>query len=162
MQNSLRGTQRHCCSPQTPEQKLYLTRKGLPPLKRRRGRKSQVTKAFVGAAAEPLVSAGLGWTLSSGLVSIFSFALGGIGLAFLLSDQARQERGPNPECGSCDGTGLVPCICNRWSDGDSGCSVCKNTGRMTCPSCRGGGTAVPIAATITASSQRDLMADQRR
>ena len=63
--------------------------------------------------------------------------------------QAKQPGvGPNPECGSCEGTGLVPCICNRWSDGDSGCSICRSTGRMTCPSCGGGGTAVPIAATL--------------
>ena len=47
----------------------------------------QVTKAFVGAA-EPLMQAGIGMTMSSGLVSLFSFALGGFGLAYLLSEQA--------------------------------------------------------------------------
>jgi len=65
----------------------------------------QVTKAFVGAA-EPLVSAGLGLTLSGGLVSIFSFALGGIGLAFLLSDQVRSQCTPKKFQPACKGAPL--------------------------------------------------------
>lgn len=162
------GAQRPCsCSPQIFEHKFCLARKGngLPTLERplaalRRGRRTKVTRAFIGAA-EPLVSAGLGLTISSGLVSFLSFALGGIGLAYLLSDQAKQA-GPNPECSTCEGTGLVPCICSRWSDGDRGCSICRNSGQMDCPSCGGGGKAVPIVVAILPTRQRDLMDNQRR
>jgi hypothetical protein len=41
----------------------------------------------------------------------------------------------------------------RWSDGDAGCGTCRNTGYMACRSCRGGGTAVPIKATIPVREQ---------
>ena len=34
-----------------------------------------------------MITGGMGLTLSSGLVSLFSFAVGGLGLAYLLSDQ---------------------------------------------------------------------------
>ncbi len=34
-----------------------------------------------------MITSGMGLTLSSGLVSLFSFAVGGLGLAYLLSDQ---------------------------------------------------------------------------
>lgn len=58
------------------------------------------------------------------------------------------EEGPNPECATCEGTGKVPCMCTRWSDGDVGCSTCRGTGRMACPACRGSGTGVPIPLAI--------------
>jgi hypothetical protein len=44
-------------------------------------------------------------------------------------------------------------MCARWSDGDAGCGTCRNTGYMACRSCRGGGTAVPIKATIPVREQ---------
>ena len=51
-------------------------------------------------------------------------------------------------CPRCEGTGKEACICNRWSDGDTGCQSCNYTGRTQCKACRGGGTAVPIAVAI--------------
>ena len=44
--------------------------------------------------------------------------------------------------------GLVPCICQRWSDSDVGCATCNGRGLMACNSCGGGGTAVPITAKL--------------
>ncbi|KAL6766255.1 hypothetical protein ACKKBG_A35285 [Auxenochlorella protothecoides x Auxenochlorella symbiontica] len=67
--------------------------------------------------------------------------------------QAQPTREGQQECSTCGGTGKVPCLCNRWSDGDVGCSTCGYSGKMPCSSCRGGGTAVPILARIP--SKRD-------
>lgn len=57
---------------------------------------------------------------------------------------------------SCSRRALPPLLsrCNRWSDGDGGCSTCQGTGRMICSSCRGGGTAVPIQAKVYIDNQR--------
>ncbi|AES72031.1 putative Heat shock protein DnaJ, cysteine-rich [Medicago truncatula] len=58
--------------------------------------------------------------------------------------------GPSfPRCPSCNGTGRVPCLCSRWSDGDIGCSTCSGSGRMGCSSCGGSGTGRPLPARIT-------------
>ncbi|GAU16647.1 hypothetical protein TSUD_325970 [Trifolium subterraneum] len=57
--------------------------------------------------------------------------------------------GPFPRCPSCNGTGRVPCLCSRWSDGDVGCSTCSGSGRMGCSSCGGSGTGRPLPARIT-------------
>jgi hypothetical protein len=116
---------------------------------------THIASAFAGAAA-PAISAGAGLSLSTGLLSFFSFAVGSVGLVLLLADQAKPQ-GPNPECSTCEGTGLVPCVCNRWSDGDRGCSICRGSGRMACPSCGGGGTAVPIVARVEATKGPSLM-----
>ncbi|KAF8689527.1 hypothetical protein HU200_041856 [Digitaria exilis] len=35
-----------------------------------------------------------------------------------------------PRCATCGGSGRVECLCNRWSDGDSGCRTCAGSGRM--------------------------------
>lgn len=58
--------------------------------------------------------------------------------------------GPSfPRCPSCNGTGRVPCLCSRWSDGDIGCSTCSGSGRMGCSSCGGSGTGRPLPSRIT-------------
>jgi hypothetical protein len=44
-------------------------------------------------------------------------------------------------------------MCTRWSDGDAGCMICQNSGRMPCHTCKGGGTKVPITLTIFAESR---------
>lgn len=62
--------------------------------------------------------------------------------------QVQDEKPSGDVCPRCDGTGKEACICNRWSDGDSGCQSCNYTGHTQCKACRGGGTAVPIAVTI--------------
>ncbi len=65
---------------------------------------------------------------------------------------ARESLDRRP-CPACEGRGYEPCMCARWSDGDAGCGTCRNTGYMACRSCRGGGTAVPIKATIPVREQ---------
>ncbi|KAD7116431.1 hypothetical protein E3N88_03699 [Mikania micrantha] len=52
--------------------------------------------------------------------------------------------GQFPRCSSCNGTGRVSCLCNRWSDGDSGCRTCAGSGRMMCNRCGGSGTGRPL------------------
>ncbi|KAK1270819.1 hypothetical protein QJS04_geneDACA012620 [Acorus gramineus] len=52
-------------------------------------------------------------------------------------------------CGTCNGTGRVACMCNRWSDGDVGCRTCAGTGRMGCSSCGGSGTGRPLPVQIS-------------
>ncbi|KAJ0925521.1 hypothetical protein HanRHA438_Chr04g0160641 [Helianthus annuus] len=53
-------------------------------------------------------------------------------------------------CSSCNGTGRVSCLCNRWSDGDRGCRTCAGSGRMMCNSCGGSGTGRPLPVRISA------------
>ncbi|XP_076928682.1 uncharacterized protein LOC143596918 [Bidens hawaiensis] len=57
--------------------------------------------------------------------------------------------GQFPRCSSCNGTGRVSCLCNRWSDGDGGCRTCAGSGRMTCNSCGGSGTGRPLPVRIS-------------
>ncbi|RLM80521.1 chaperone protein DnaJ-like [Panicum miliaceum] len=54
-----------------------------------------------------------------------------------------------PRCATCGGSGRVECLCNRWSDGDSGCRSCAGSGRMPCRSCGGSGTGRPLPARLT-------------
>ncbi|GBF92048.1 hypothetical protein Rsub_04395 [Raphidocelis subcapitata] len=81
----------------------------------------------------------------------------GVGLAavaaglWLKDEMQQQERLESPArraCPACEGRGVEPCACTRWSDGDAGCRSCRNSGLTQCRSCGGGGTAVPIKVTI--------------
>lgn len=64
-------------------------------------------------------------------------------------EQDKIDRMRSEPCPRCDGRGYERCVCSRWSDGDeSGCSSCAKTGYMRCRSCGGGGTAVPLLATV--------------
>ncbi|GBF90141.1 hypothetical protein Rsub_03274 [Raphidocelis subcapitata] len=105
----------------------------------------QPPRAFsVGAASSPDPSGLLSLALSA------SALFGGLLLLQKLAAEERleQQRAARP-CPSCQGRGVEPCVCNRWSDGDAGCASCNRTGLMRCRSCGGGGTAVPIKATLT-------------
>ncbi|CAL5222188.1 g4516 [Coccomyxa viridis] len=79
-------------------------------------------------------------------VSLVAVAAAAWYAARLASQQENAE--PRQECGVCNGTGVVPCICRRWSDSDVGCATCNGRGMMACSSCGGGGTAVPITAKL--------------
>ncbi|KAK8537318.1 hypothetical protein V6N13_042251 [Hibiscus sabdariffa] len=57
--------------------------------------------------------------------------------------------GPFQRCATCNGTGLVSCICSRWSDGDVGCRTCSGSGRRACSSCGGSGTGRPIPVQLS-------------
>ncbi|KAI5076280.1 hypothetical protein GOP47_0008345 [Adiantum capillus-veneris] len=57
-----------------------------------------------------------------------------------------------PRCPTCNGTRRVPCLCNRWSDGDVGCRSCGGTGMSVCNSCGGSGTGRPLPVSIRPSS----------
>ncbi|CAI0381237.1 unnamed protein product [Linum tenue] len=52
-------------------------------------------------------------------------------------------------CPSCNGSGRVTCLCQRWSDGDLGCRTCAGSGRMGCSSCGGSGTGRPLPVQIS-------------
>lgn len=62
--------------------------------------------------------------------------------------QERLEASDRRPCPSCGGSGLQPCFCTKWSDGDVGCSSCSSSGWTKCKSCGGGGLAVPIKVSI--------------
>lgn len=64
------------------------------------------------------------------------------------SPYVEQDVKTSEPCPRCNGVGYEPCICKRWSDGDSGCSSCSKTGYMPCRACRGGGTAIPLFARV--------------
>lgn len=67
----------------------------------------------------------------------------------LLQERVAEEASNQRPCPSCNGSGYEPCLCNRWSDGDTGCNTCHHTGYMRCRSCGGGGRAIPIKATVS-------------
>ncbi|GFY88127.1 chaperone protein dnaJ-like protein [Actinidia rufa] len=73
--------------------------------------------------------------------------LAGAALVKSLMDQ-RAMVGPT-QCPSCNGTGRVACLCNRWSDGDAGCRTCIGSGLMSCSNCGGTGSGRPIPVQIS-------------
>jgi hypothetical protein len=108
----------------------------------------------------PVVAQGV---VTAGLVA------GGVLLkSFLDWEERQREQSDYNRCPTCNGRGRVPCFCQRWSDGDVGCSTCSGTGEMQCNSCGGGGTGVPIALKIrsdegtSSSSNRGYRIDRMR
>jgi hypothetical protein len=169
MQTSLTLNPPACCSSQRHEpansQKSFLGSSIMAAPRRRRAapssRRTFVPQNFAGAAAAAF-GTGPGLTLStqliSELVSLVGFAFGAY---YLGRELLLEQREGNPECSTCHGTGKVDCMCSRWSDGDRGCSICAGSGLMACPSCGGGGTAVPITAKVDLSRSRSLMDQQQ-
>ncbi|PRW57310.1 chaperone dnaJ [Chlorella sorokiniana] len=138
---------RQCCAGQRGLQQRHQQALAAP---RRRPSRSPQPAAVCfssldgGAGAAGLVAQGVAWAAVAFMASQLFF-----------QQQSEPEDGPpQRECESCGGSGVVPCWCNRWSDGDGGCSTCQGSGRMICSSCRGGGTAVPIQAKIYIDNQR--------
>jgi len=84
-----------------------------------------------------------------------------LGAAFIGRELLTEEPSSSVEdedlCPSCGGCGTETCMCRKWSDGDSGCGVCQDSGLMACRNCRGGGTKVPIRIEIhvEGDSRRD-------
>ena len=62
--------------------------------------------------------------------------------------RTRAEQESGEPCANCGGTGVVDCMCTRWSDGDAGCGSCGYTTKTACTACGGGGNASPIALYI--------------
>ncbi|KAG9139577.1 hypothetical protein Leryth_016345 [Lithospermum erythrorhizon] len=87
----------------------------------------------------PIVLTQIGFSLVAGAVFVKS-----------IMDQNSNMFGPGqfPRCPSCNGTGRVPCMCSRWSDGDFGCRTCSGSGRMGCSSCGGSGTGRPLPSQL--------------
>lgn len=76
--------------------------------------------------------------------------------SFSLFKMQEEPSGTERKCETCKGTGKVECFCTRWSDGDrSGCGTCGGSLLADCPSCRGGGTAVPIEAKVYIRNERE-------
>ncbi|KAH9287703.1 hypothetical protein KI387_031820, partial [Taxus chinensis] len=61
------------------------------------------------------------------------------------------EEGLMPRCPTCNGAKRVPCICQRWSDGDQGCATCARTGMRPCTTCGGSGTGRPLPVKLRLS-----------
>eukprot|EP00891_Asterochloris_glomerata_P009456 jgi/Astpho2/9456/Aster-01714 len=112
-----------------------------------------LASAFAGALAAPS-SDPVGSI--RGLINMASAAALIVAAWWYLStaQPSRSER--QQECPKCGGTGFVECFCSRWSDNDAGCGSCRGTGRMVCNACGGGGTAVPIKATLPAQTRNDI------
>jgi len=97
------------------------------------------------------------------LVGQLASAAAWAGVAYLgyqlkLQQDDAGRRGDKKECETCGGTGVVDCICTRWSDGDqSGCGGCRGTRQMACSSCGGGGMAVPIEAKVYIKRESDYL-----
>lgn len=83
----------------------------------------------------------------SHMASLAGFALGALFVGRELAMEQRDEQ-QGEVCGTCNGTGRVPCFCQRWSDGEVGCSGCGNTGMTYCKDCSGGGTKVPVSRAV--------------
>lgn len=96
----------------------------------------------------PLAVAGLGIESLGSLTSALGFALAAL-FAARAWGQVEQPDSHLPECPRCEGTGFTDCLCTRWSDGDTGCSACRGSGRMPCPNCGGGGRATPLRQELT-------------
>lgn len=127
-------------------------RLALCPARRSAGRSAR-TRPVQAVAAMPLALAYDGDSSYQALSQMAS----GVGLAIgaawvgweMLRDQGESDsQHGRQECPTCGGTGMVECMCNRWSDGDKGCGACRGSGMMTCQACGGGGTAVPITAKL--------------
>ncbi|EES05119.1 uncharacterized protein LOC8059579 [Sorghum bicolor] len=95
----------------------------------------------------PVVIASAGLGMLAG-VAMANRSLGGDGLPAASKWDAR------PRCATCGGSGRVECMCNRWSDGDSGCRTCAGSGRMPCRSCGGSGTGRPLPARLIVQHQK--------
>lgn len=72
--------------------------------------------------------------------------------SILDAEDQKPMSGGYPPCSTCNGTRRVPCLCQRWSDHDVGCSTCSGSGMMKCSSCGGSGTGRPLAVQIRAST----------
>ena len=83
-----------------------------------------------------------------------------LGVSYFLDNQRIDESNQRQsECETCEGTGYVDCLCNRWNDGDVGCNTCANSGKMACQSCRGGGRKIPIKAKVFIQPEQSYFRD---
>lgn len=101
-----------------------------------------------GAAGAWGGDSGTGYDTLTHLAQLTGFAIGALFIGRELVMEREREKEPRDVCESCNGTGRVACVCQRWSDDDSGCGTCGNTGMMACKDCHGGGTKVPVARVI--------------
>ncbi|BBN16276.1 hypothetical protein MPTK1_7g04940 [Marchantia polymorpha subsp. ruderalis] len=68
------------------------------------------------------------------------------------AENEKPMAGGYSRCPTCNGSRRVPCLCNRWSDKDVGCSTCSGSGQMRCNSCGGSGTGRPLPVQIQATN----------
>lgn len=145
MQQTLPRPNTYCrsCQDSTPQHGFLGTRVPAQPVvsapRRKRSARVQPT-AFSGSFNNSVSI--------SNIVSATVFALGALWIS--RNSEDTQERGSDPECPTCEGTGMTNCICQRWSDGDVGCGACNGTGRCVCPTCGGGGKGVPVYVKVVA------------
>lgn len=112
--------------------------------RRRRGAGAGQTMCF-GAASAWGADSGSSFGALSQMASAAGFAIGAIWFSRELALEQERNNQNTERCNTCQGTGRVPCICQRWSDNDVGCASCNNSGFAVCNDCRGGGTKVPVA-----------------
>uniref|UniRef100_A0A061RNH7 Uncharacterized protein n=1 Tax=Tetraselmis sp. GSL018 TaxID=582737 RepID=A0A061RNH7_9CHLO len=121
----------------------------LPSLPQRK-RRAQVNREIscFGSAGGWGVDTASHLTSLSHLASLTGFLIGALWVGRELVLEEERENNAREVCDVCQGTGRVPCMCQRWSDKDVGCSACEHTGYTVCTNCRGGGTKVPVARVI--------------
>ncbi|GJP30687.1 hypothetical protein CLOM_g4541 [Closterium sp. NIES-68] len=85
------------------------------------------------------------------IAQCIGLAAGAIAMKSMMDHEASMAPPMNP-CATCHGTRKIPCMCNKWSDGDVGCGTCNGSGRMLCSSCGGSGKGRPAQARITVRS----------
>jgi len=123
--------------------------RALPP--KSRSSKSTAAVSPVVASAGFAVGGGAHGALNvSQVVNAVGCLLGAafIGRELLTEQSSSSMEEDEDACPSCGGCGTETCMCRKWSDGDSGCGVCQDSGLMACRNCRGGGTKVPIRIQI--------------
>lgn len=102
---------------------------------------------------------GGGGSSVSDVTSVFNAVVGLAGAAFIGRELLQRSAGSPPDdedaCPTCGGCGTEACMCRNWSDRDSGCGICENTGQMACRNCRGGGTKIPIPVPIHVEQNSD-------
>jgi len=111
----------------------------------RRQRRARSAVYAFGAASAWGSDGGSSFTALSQMASVAGFAIGALWFSRELALEQERNNQNSERCNTCQGTGRVPCICQRWSDNDVGCGSCSNTGFSLCNDCRGGGTKVPVA-----------------
>lgn len=120
-------------------------------------------QAITNIVSATLLGIGVWWYLKTQVCrSVFSRCLCLMSALFQLSYPVAAMQNNNEgqqSCPKCRGTGVVECICKRWSDNgkmDAGCGTCGGSGKMVCNACNGGGTAVPIEARVHIEQRRQI------
>lgn len=112
----------------------------------------------------PIVIASAGLGMLAG-VAMANRTMGGGGDGRQLPAASRWDA--RPRCATCGGSSRVDCLCNRWSDGDSGCRTCAApagcpaaAAAAPAPAGRSPPASSPAATTTTTTRRRRQRRDE--